>query len=321
MQLVEEKKEAERAARAKGQLNPPVQREAHPADRMTIEFRTKAANEVPETSTGASSPLLHSPKMPHELRPRNTRSRSVYSNYSDDGTHSSPRRSPVFGKSRAGKAFDFGKPATHSDDEEDIVETVAYRTQCTRKLVEAEIPSLELKVGRRISMSTTNSPSSPLSPQLKGVNRRSSCIAALPALQASSETIGTDLFQPSPLPGQIHRSAPEIPAARTNSDSFLTLVQRPNTAHAGLPKESLHAAVGQFDSPVEKVSKTVAPESRSDWLRNYKCSMRKCVSPITEGWKRPDGGAQPSGRMMAIFDTGFYVVGDCSQCLVAFCVH
>ena len=203
-----------------------------------------------------------------------------------------------------------------------MIETAAYRTQCAKKLVEAENPSPEIK-GRRISVSKTNSPLSPMSPNLRGANRRLSCVASLPMLDssrpigfraASTETIGTEIFQPSPLPGQIRPIAPESPFARTNSDSFMPLAsvaERPSTVSAAMSKERVPAATAQLASPVENAPKAAAPESRSDWLRNYKCSMRKCVSPITEGWKRPDGGMLPSGRMMAIFDTGFYIVGEC----------
>jgi hypothetical protein len=75
------------------------------------------------------------------------------------------------------------------------------------------------------------------------------------------------------------------------------------------PNTTTFSAVATHTSNSEVDSKKKVPSDRSDWLRNYKCSMRKCVSPITEGWKRPDGGSAQSGRMMAIFETGFYVVG------------
>ena len=338
MHLAEEKKEAERIAKA-GQIKPPAEHEVRVMDRTTIAHRTKADKDVPVPLPPAASTDIPSPPLPSPKYRMRLNSTYSYSNYSED---SSPRRSPVFGRSRAGKSFDFGKSAANSDEEEDVIETAAYRTQCAKKLVEAENPSPEIK-GRRISVSKANSPLSPMSPNLRGANRRLSCVASLPMLDssrpigfraASTETIGTEIFQPSPLPGQIRPIAPESPFARTNSDSFMPLAsvaekpsfakltsdsfmplasvaERPSTVSAAMSKERVPAATAQLASPVENAPKAAAPESRSDWLRNYKCSMRKCVSPITEGWKRPDGGMLPSGRMMAIFDTGFYIVGEC----------
>jgi hypothetical protein len=213
----------------------------------------------------------------------------------------------------------------HSDEEEDVIESSVYRTLCAKKLADAELPPPEKKVFRRISAygSFSSSPCSPLSPQLKSARRRSSSmISATPMLPAalegprpaSNETMLTEIFQPSPLPGQIRNFLTEK-VATSNSDAFLSLVNAPLSSHIERPTSSPSVGVDVASEPFPAAQKEinsskVSAKSNNHWLQNYKCSMRKCVSPITEGWKRPDGGSTQSGRMMAIFETGFYIVGD-----------
>ncbi len=230
--------------------------------------------------------------------------------------------SPVLRRPSTAKAFNFGSPpANQSDDEEDIIDATVYRSLCLKKLAEAVVQVPDKKVHRRFSQlgrhSLSTSPASPLSPQLKSVSMRPMPpVPMMPVLtdsmRASSvESIQTKIFQPSPLPGRVLENCSDQPIA-SNSDSFMALAERvvPAVSISAL-SESLQNASEQLSCiQSQNISKNSSPaKSNHDWLRNYKCSMRKCVSPITEGWKRPDGGSVQSGRMMAIFETGFYIVG------------
>ena len=247
------------------------------------------------------------------------------SEYSGDSRKSNA--SPVLRRPSTAKAFNFGSPAAHhSDDEEDIIDAALYRTVCFKKLAEAEVPIPDKKVLRRYSQlgrsSLSTSPASPLSPQLKSVSMRP--MQPVPTAPAptdgmrglSIESIQTKIFQPSPLPGRVLESSSDEPV-RTNSDSFMALAGRAVLPHIESPVSTptviqglQNASERPGSNQSHNLSKKNSPaKSNYDWLRNYKCSMRKCVSPITEGWKRPDGGSAQSGRMMAIFETGFYIVG------------
>lgn len=314
MQIVEERKKAEFDARAEHRRHPSVQ-EA-PA-------RAAVSNEkTTDTLHHSISPQTFPIHLPAHVTGR---LRST-SEQSDDSRFSNV--SPVIRKSNPEKSFNFGSPMVHSDEEEEILEPSLYRTICAKKLVEAELPSPEKKTYRRSSVhsSFSASPCSPLSPQLKSARRRSSTMMALAPMlpaafeglrSASSETTLTEAFQPSPLPGHVRKFSTDA-VAKTNADSFLSLASRPTTSHTERPVSSpsneLCIASEQIPAKqLETSSKKKEEKSSHDWLQNYKCSMRKCVSPITEGWKRPDGGSNQSGRMMAIFETGFYIVGDASQ--------
>jgi hypothetical protein len=313
MQIVEERKKAEFDARHIAQAR---------LVSVSVQGAPQASAEVSttnETKIDSISPLPVSIKLPTNLVGR---FRSA-SEYSDDSRFSN--MSPVIRKPNAEKSFNFGSPMVHSDEEEDVIETSVYRTLCAKKLADAELPSPEKKTFRRSSAygSFSSSPASPLSPQLKSSRRRSSSmISAAPMLPAAleglrpstSETRSTELFQPSPLPGQMNKFSTET-VPKNNSDSFLSLVNGPvssNFERSTLSTSGgLCAASGLLvSSKLETNSKKESTKSSYDWLQNYKCSMRKCVSPITEGWKRPDGGSIQSGRMMAIFETGFYIVGN-----------
>jgi hypothetical protein len=303
MQIVEEKKQADFATRAvqNRRLSIPVL--------PVVAADSSLSPEVLEDSPTSSKKFT----MEFNRRER-ARSASVYS---DDSRKSNT--SPETRKSYSTKTFNFGSLAVHSDEEEEIVESSVYRTICAKKLSDAEIPLPEKKQSRRLSQVGRNfGPSSPLSPQLKSVSIRAfPAIPVVPALidgmrAATVETSQTHVFQPSPLPGQMMFGPPEQISVASNSDAFLTISGRPMNSNKDLSREAValpgHGAVEILScSQSEKVS--TPTKSGYDWLRNYKCSMRKCVSPITEGWKRPDGGSVQSGRMMAIFETGFYVVG------------
>jgi hypothetical protein len=317
MQIVEERKKAEFDARAEHRRHPSVQ-EA-PA-------RGKEAAVSNEKKTDTLHHSISPQTIPNSLPAHVTGRLRSTSEYSDDSRFSNV--SPVIRKSNPEKSFNFGSPMVHSDEEEEILEPSLYRTICAKKLVEAELPSPEKKTYRRSSVhsSFSSSPCSPLSPQLKSARRRSSSMMAtapmLPAAfeglrSASSETTLTEAFQPSPLPGHVRKFSTDA-VAKTNADSFLSLASRPTTSHTERPVSSpsneLCIASEQIPTKqLETSTKKKEEKSSHDWLQNYKCSMRKCVSPITEGWKRPDGGSNQSGRMMAIFETGFYIVGDASQ--------
>ncbi len=327
MQIVEEKKQLEFAARserARQSATDPMLPAASVAEVYNI--NTQAAV---HHAANASSPeaLADSPTSPKKVTlDFNRRFRSA-SEYSDDSRKSS--LSPVTRTSRTMKAFNFGSTVAHSDDEEEIIEFALYRTMCTKKLADAELPVPEKKPSRRYSQigrhSISNSPSSPLSPPLKSLSMRPMptepmSIERMDGIRAvSTESMQTNIFQPSPLPGQVYRCSPD-PTATTNSDSFLSLAERPATAHTVFSGASSAAGIDRvLMSTSEQLNnnqsgnnlKKVSPAKTGyDWLRNYKCSMRKCVSPITEGWKRPDGGSEQSGRMLAIFETGFYIVGN-----------
>lgn len=306
MQIVEEKKQAEFATRAEQNRS------------LTIPVLPIAVADSSLSPEALEDSPSSSKKFTMEFN-RRARSASVYS---DDSRKSNA--SPEVRKSYSAKTFNFGSPVVHSDEEEEIIESSVYRTICAKKLSDADIPSPEKKQSRRLSQIGRNfSPSSPLSPQLKSVSMRAfPAIPVAPAQidgmrAATVETSQTKVFQPSPLPGQTMIGAFEQISTATNSDAFLPISGRPVNSHKELSREAA-ALPGQgaterlSSSQSEKIS--TPAKSGYDWLRNYKCSMRKCVSPITEGWKRPDGGSVQSGRMMAIFETGFYVVGACPHC-------
>jgi hypothetical protein len=330
MQIVEEKKQLEFAARserARQFAADPMLPAAPVADVYNINTRAAVHH---ATNASSPEPLADSPTSPKKVTlDFNRRFRSA-SEYSDDSRKSS--LSPVTRTSRTMKAFNFGSAVAHSDEEEEIIESAVYRTVCAKKLAEAELPVPEKKPSRRYSQmgrnSISNSPSSPLSPLLKSVSMRPMpaepmSIEKMDGIRAvSTESMQTKIFQPSPLPGQVYKCSPDLPAT-TNSDSFLSLAERPATAHtffsgapsaAGIDRGFVNTSE-QFnnDQSGNKSKKVLPAKTGYDWLRNYKCSMRKCVSPITEGWKRPDGGSEQSGRMLAIFETGFYIVGNFAQ--------
>lgn len=315
MQIVEEQKQANFAARGE-QTRRLSLAGTRPVTHDTISMS------VPELPKETLSPTAETP-LSTEFG-RRFRTESVYS---DDSRRSNV--SPVARKSKNVKAFNFGSQAVHSDEEEEVVESALYRTICAKKLADAELPIPEKRPTRRLSQYNNHSasPSSPLSPQLKSYNRRASLTTA-PSMPpapldgfraATSETLLTEAFQPSPMPGMLRRSQADAPV-RTNSDSFMALPERfaVTDSQGAASANSANAQGGLIDVCERLKAIEIATESKPnkepsktgyDWLRNYKCSMRKCVSPITEGWKRPDGGSVQSGRMMAIFDTGFYVVG------------
>jgi hypothetical protein len=316
MQIVEEQKQANFAARAE------QNRKISVIGTKPVTNDTMSVMEPPKEllSPTVETPLVTPLCMEFGRR---FRTESVYS---DDSRRSNI--SPVARKNKNVKSFNFGSQSVHSDEEEEVVESALYRTICIKKLADADLPSPEKKPNRRLSQynNYSASPCSPLSPILKGYNKRTSLTTTPPMppapldeiRAATSETLVTEAFQPSPLPGMLRKTPVGVPV-RSNSDSFMALPERPVTAEAQKALTATAASIhGGLIAACERLndiekeadSKIKEPTKNGyDWLRNYKCSMRKCVSPITEGWKRPDGGSVQSGRMMAIFDTGFYVVG------------
>jgi hypothetical protein len=315
MQVVEEQKQASFTARGEQTRRLSVLG-TRPATQCTT-----SSMSVPELPKESLSPTAETP-LSTEFG-RRFRTESVYS---DDSRR---EVSPVARNSRNVKAFNFGSQSVHSDEEEEVIESALYRTICAKKLSDAELPMQEKRANRRLSQYNNHSasPSSPLSPQLKSYNRRTSLTTAPPMppapldgfRAATSETLLTEAFQPSPMPGMLRRSQADAPV-RTNSDSFMALPERlvVTGTQGAVSANSANVQEGLIDVCERLKAVEIAADSKPnkeptktgyDWLRNYKCSMRKCVSPITEGWKRPDGGSIQSGRMMAIFETGFYVVG------------